>query len=267
MFNNKSSDYYTDLINKMKRDVEGELPRETFRQIRVDAPRSGLGSHDKDGVDMLRRVLQAYALRNPQVGYVQGLNVIVATCLRARLSEEQSFWVLSVLVERWCPQYYVVGLPGVKCDLRVILKLIQRYLPAQADVMKRIDANSCSVWVTSMLMTLFQNNLNEVSARRLWDMMFVLGIQKHMVLGMVLAFVGENAPIFAHAKNRSELDIALLDRVRSLRQRLDVTEMFLKSLEWAHKFDSKEIEKLRQDAMHDIYDDDDDASSSSSAQS
>ena len=70
----------------MKRDVEGELPRETFRQIRVDAPRSGLGSHDKDGVDMLRRVLQAYALRNPQVGYVQGLNVIVATRLRARLS-------------------------------------------------------------------------------------------------------------------------------------------------------------------------------------
>ena len=95
----------------------------------------------------------------------------------------------------------------------------------------------------------------------------ILTIQKHMVLGMVLAFVGENAPIFAYAKNRSELDIALLDRVRSLRQRLDVTEMFLKSLEWAHKFDGKEIEKLRKDAMHDIYDDDEDASSSSSAQS
>jgi len=49
MFNNKISKYYTTLLNKINRNIDGELPIKTFRQIRVDAPRSGLMS-DKVGV-------------------------------------------------------------------------------------------------------------------------------------------------------------------------------------------------------------------------
>ena len=163
-----------------------------------------------------------------------------------------------MVVERWRERYYELGLPGVKCDLRVTINLIERYLPSIYRSMKRIRADSCSVWLTSMLVTLFQNNLNEDAARRFLDMMFVLGSQKNMIFGMILAFVSENAPIFSRAKNSEELDIALLDRVRSLRNRLNVNDIFLTSLEYTHKIESEEISKLRQLAMIDLYGDDDD---------
>lgn len=73
-----------------------------------------------DGLIVLRRVLIAYSVRNPTVGYCQSMNFIAAVLLMY-LDEEQAFWVLAALVEDILPEdYYSPSLIGSRVDQQVI---------------------------------------------------------------------------------------------------------------------------------------------------
>ena len=55
------------------------------------------------GENSLRRVLQAFALHNPDIGYCQSLN-FVAGMMLLFLSEEEAFWLLVTVVEKLLPK-------------------------------------------------------------------------------------------------------------------------------------------------------------------
>ena len=69
--------------------IEKDLPR-TF-------PKGVPGCSTKK--TMLRRVLAAYALRNPSVGYCQGLNFVAGMLLKSGMDEEDAFYSLCTVVE------------------------------------------------------------------------------------------------------------------------------------------------------------------------
>lgn len=55
----------------------------------------------EDGRSALRRVLLAYSVHEPGVGYCQGMNYLVALLLLCmRQHEEGAFWVLASLIDR-----------------------------------------------------------------------------------------------------------------------------------------------------------------------
>ena len=58
-------------------------------------------------MNSLRRILGAYTIRNPAVGYCQSMNFIVGI-LMLFFEEEKVFWVLAAIVEDILPQvlYY-----------------------------------------------------------------------------------------------------------------------------------------------------------------
>jgi hypothetical protein len=75
----------------------------------------------------LRRVLQAFALHNTDVGYCQSLN-FVAGMMLILMKEEEAFWLLLTVVEKLLPaDYYTKSMVsaaycvGVRCCVGGVL--------------------------------------------------------------------------------------------------------------------------------------------------
>ena len=75
--------------------------RTWLQQIEKDLPRT-FPKGTKEGAARkasLRRILAAYALRNPSVGYCQGLNFVAGLLLLSGMEEEEAFYSLCSVVE------------------------------------------------------------------------------------------------------------------------------------------------------------------------
>ena len=84
--------YYESLKN-----TSLKYPHPGHAEIEKDLRRSGNNVSEKD-VDAMRNILGAFILRNPTVGYCQGMNFITARLLTC-LEEEEAFWVLVQIIE------------------------------------------------------------------------------------------------------------------------------------------------------------------------
>lgn len=81
------------------------------------------------GEESLRRILYAFAVHNPSIGYCQSLN-FVAGMMLIFMSEEESFWLLITVVEKLLPaDYYTASMVGTYVDQFVLAHIIKKYLP------------------------------------------------------------------------------------------------------------------------------------------
>lgn len=80
-------------------------------------------------IDALRRVLQAFAVFNPSIGYCQSLNFLGGMLLLFVESEEQAFWLLNIITRVYLPGTHEMSLEGSKVDLSVLMAELQDVLP------------------------------------------------------------------------------------------------------------------------------------------
>uniref|UniRef100_A0A8D3CF81 TBC1 domain family member 2B n=1 Tax=Scophthalmus maximus TaxID=52904 RepID=A0A8D3CF81_SCOMX len=122
-------DYYETLLN-----VAREKPNPASKQIELDLLRTlpnnkHYSSPSAGGIQKLRNVLIAFSWRNPDIGYCQGLNRLVAIAL-LYLDQEDAFWSLIAIVEVFMPRdYYTKTLLGSQVDQRVFKDLMSEKLP------------------------------------------------------------------------------------------------------------------------------------------
>ncbi|XP_021403021.2 TBC1 domain family member 2B isoform X4 [Lonchura striata] len=111
-----------------------EKPNPASKQIELDLLRTlpnnkHYSSPTSEGIQKLRNVLLAFSWRNPDIGYCQGLNRLVAIAL-LYLEQEDAFWCLVTIVEVFMPcDYYTKTLLGSQVDQRVFKDLLSEKLP------------------------------------------------------------------------------------------------------------------------------------------
>lgn len=77
---------------------------------------------------MLRRILNAYVLRNPTIGYCQGMHNIVARLITV-MEEEQAFWTLAQIIEQILPLDYYSNMLGVFIEQQIFSSLMEARFP------------------------------------------------------------------------------------------------------------------------------------------
>ncbi len=80
-------------------------------------------------ITSLRRVLHAFALYNPRIGYCQSLNFLAGLLLLFVDTEEQAFWLLNIITRVYLPGTHEMSLEGSKVDLGVLMVALKDSLP------------------------------------------------------------------------------------------------------------------------------------------
>lgn len=141
-----------------KEEIEKDLNRSLPEYVAYQLP---------EGIERLRRVLTAYSWKNPDVGYCQAMNIVVAALL-IYMSEEQAFWCLNVLCDRIVPGYYLKTMYGTLLDQKVFESLVQETMPMLWEHITKYDIQ-LSVVSLPWFLSLYLSSMPLVFAFRIID--------------------------------------------------------------------------------------------------
>ncbi|KAJ5155879.1 hypothetical protein N7492_008682 [Penicillium capsulatum] len=142
-------------------------------------------------IQSLRRVLYAFALHNPKVGYTQSLNFITGMLLLF-LPEEKAFWMLHIVTSVYLPGTHEISLEGANIDLWILMVLLRDSMPTiYAKIasmgetspgrgkVPALTVNSrlpdITLGLTNWLMSVFIGTLPLETTLRVWDIFFYEG--------------------------------------------------------------------------------------------
>lgn len=173
--------YYTDLVEK-SRGQTNIATEEIERDLHRSLPEHPAFQNDT-GISALRRVLRAYAYRNPTIGYCQSMNILASVML-LYTKEEEAFWLLATVCERMLPDYFNRRVIGAQVDQSVFEELIRERLPELAEHIPDLSPLA-SVSLTWFL-TLFLSVLSFRSALCVLDCFFYHGIRSIFQIGLAV---------------------------------------------------------------------------------
>ncbi|XP_044526371.1 TBC1 domain family member 8 isoform X2 [Gracilinanus agilis] len=188
------------VTEEIERDLHRSLPEHPAFQ-------------NETGIAALRRVLTAYAHRNPKIGYCQSMNILTSVLL-LYAKEEEAFWLLVAVCERMLPDYFNHRVIGAQVDQSVFEELIRERLPELAEHMK--DLSTLASISLSWFLTLFLSIMPLESAVNVVDCFFYDGIKAIFQLG--LAVLEANAMELCSSKDDGQALMILsrfLDHVKN----------------------------------------------------
>lgn len=173
-------------------------------------------------ITSLRRVLHAFALYNPRIGYCQSLNFLAGLLLLFVDTEEQAFWLLNVITRVYLPGTHEMSLEGSKVDLGVLMLALKDSLPNvwkqiggdehEAGPTKRFrgrrgakdntnsgpagsDPNrlpTITICMTAWFMSCFIGTLPIETVLRVWDVFFYEGSRTLFRIALTIFKLGES---------------------------------------------------------------------------
>lgn len=166
-------------------------------------------------IEQLRRVLSAFAIFNPSIGYCQSLNFLGGMLLLFVESEEQAFWLLNIITRVYLPGTHEMNLEGSKVDLSVLMAELQTTLPSvwtkisddgyTTDIKKKprrrhrgaapLAADNLppvTLALTAWFMSCFIGTLPTETTLRVWDVFFYEGSKTLFRVALAIFKAGES---------------------------------------------------------------------------
>ncbi|KAH6990195.1 hypothetical protein EDB80DRAFT_588091 [Ilyonectria destructans] len=196
----------------------------TDDSVRGNSPVPPPGSEDEPPIiTSLRRVLHAFSVYNPRIGYCQSLNFLAGLLLLFVETEEQCFWLLNVITRIYLPGTHETSLEGSKVDLGVLMTELRDTMPGIWDKVggdleaepnsrpqtsksirlprsRRKDLNRLStdrlppitLCMTAWFMSCFIGTLPIESTLRVWDVFFYEGSKTLFRISLAIFKLGES---------------------------------------------------------------------------
>ncbi|KAI9771618.1 MAG: hypothetical protein M1840_001833 [Geoglossum simile] len=162
-------------------------------------------------VKALRRVLQAFSIHVPRIGYCQSLNFL-AGLLLLFMEEEKTFWMLNIITQVYLPGTHEVNLEGANVDLGVLMTSVRESLPAVwAKIGGELDGGTnpdnqgsgngaplstrlppITLCTTAWFMSCFIGTLPIETVLRVWDSFFFEGSKTLFRISLAIFKVGES---------------------------------------------------------------------------
>ncbi|KAG9102992.1 hypothetical protein FRC06_000568 [Ceratobasidium sp. 370] len=167
----------------------------TLKEIEKDVvrtmPLNVFFGGDGMGVSKLRRVLQAYSWRNPELGYCQGMNLIASTLLLVFSEEEDAFWVLTCIIEKFLPSEFFSGslIESRACPL-VLLDYVEIHHPKVYAHLLDMGVDLPAICF-SWFLSLYTDCLPVETLFRVWDLVFAEGLDALFRIGLAIIRINE----------------------------------------------------------------------------
>ncbi|KAI8962963.1 TBC domain-containing protein [Daldinia sp. FL1419] len=168
---------------------------------------------EKPMIVSLRRVLHAFAIYNPRIGYCQSLNFLAGLLLLFVESEENAFWLLNIIARVYLPGTHETNLEGANVDLGVLMSSLRESMPnVWAKIGGELDGTDV-VWakswrhrrraettrlppitlcMTAWFMSCYIGTLPIESTLRVWDVFFYEGSKTLFRIALAIFKIGEN---------------------------------------------------------------------------
>ena len=156
----------------------------------------------------LRRVLQAFSIHRPKIGYCQSLNFL-AGLLLLFMDEEKTFWMLNIITRLYLPGTHGLNLEGANVDLTVLTASLRESMPSiwaklAGDMDGFYDGGGGGettltgtrlppvfLCATAWFMSCFIGTLPIETTLRVWDAFFYEGSRTLFRIALAIFKVGE----------------------------------------------------------------------------
>ena len=181
--------YYDDLV------ISGVDDPAVVSQIQMDIHRTltdNVFFRNGPGVAKLKEVLLAYARRNTEVGYCQGMNLITGSLLLIMPTAEDAFWILTSLIENILPQhYYDQSLLASRADQQVLREYIAEILPKLWAHLVELGIEPEAL-TFQWFLSIFTDCLSAEALFRIWDVIFCFNDGSTFLFQIALALLKLN---------------------------------------------------------------------------
>jgi len=171
--------------------VDSPADAQVINDITVDLPRT-FPDHflfkfaNGAGQKELYNVLKAYACKNPELGYCQGMSGVAAVLLMY-CTPEEAFFMLDTVLDSHMNGYYSAGLLQLKQDSAIFDYLLKKQnIPVSSHLKSKNLNIDVILFTTRWFMTLYTQSLCWETVVRVWDVFFLKGIRFIFKVGLAI---------------------------------------------------------------------------------